>query len=142
MMRSLNVVSDTGQLRVRHGIHVKVTEAALELIVDRFCQDVARRTGLQVEVVQTTRGASADDVPSICIELGSSADLDALSAPIGISPSGKTQNERYSLTIGADRIVVRGVEAVGAAHGLTTLVQLLATTPPEADGAMVLPRMQ
>jgi hexosaminidase len=48
------------------------------------------------------------------------------------------QNECYSLTIGTDRIVVRGIEAVGAARGLTTLVQYLATTPPGADGAVVL----
>jgi hexosaminidase len=42
------------------------------------------------------------------------------------------------LQIGADRIVVRGVEAIGVARGLTTLVQLLATTPPGTDGAVVL----
>jgi hexosaminidase len=134
----LKLAPDTGQLRVRSGVRVE-SEAILEPIVDRFRQDVARRTGVQLEAVQTARGAPADDVPSICIELGGGADLDALPAPIGISPMGKiTQNERYSLTIAADRIVVRGVEAVGAARGLTTLVQLLATTPPGADGAVVL----
>jgi hypothetical protein len=95
----LNVISDTGQLRVRHGVRVESTEAALEPIVDRFCQDVARRIGLQLEAVQTAQGAPADNVPSIGIELGGGSDLDALPAPIGISPSGKTQNERYSLTI-------------------------------------------
>jgi hexosaminidase len=135
----LNVVSDTGQFRVQHGVRVEYTEAALEPIVDRFRQDVARRTGLQLEAPQTARGAPANDVPSICIELGGGADLDALPAPIGISPIGKiAQNERYSLTIGADRIVLRGIEAIGAARGLTTLVQLLATTPPGADGTVVL----
>jgi hexosaminidase len=88
----------------------------------------------------SAQGSPADNVASICIQLGGSADLDALPAPIGISPMGQiAQNERYSLAIGADRIVVCGVEAVGAARGLTTLVQLLATTPPGADGAVVLP---
>ena len=135
----LNVTSDPGQLRVRCGVRVEYTETALEPIVDRFRQDVARRTGLRLEAVQTARGAPAEDVPSICIELGGGADLDVLPEPIGISPMGKfAQNECYSLTIGTDRIVVRGIEAVGAARGLTTLVQLLATTPPGADGAVVL----
>ena len=135
----LNVASDTGQLRVRNGVRVEYTDAALEPIVGRFCQDVARRTGLQLEAVQIAQGSPVDNVASICIELGGSADLDALPAPIGISPNGQiAQNERYLLQIGADRIVVRGVEAIGVARGLTTLVQLLATTPPGADGAVVL----
>src|SRR6476660_6541813 len=135
----LNVTSDPGQVRVRCGVRVEYTEAALEPIVDRFRQDVARRTGLRLEAVQTARRAPAEDVPSICIELDGGADLEVLPEPIGISPMGKiTQNERYSLIIAAGRIVVRGVEAVGAARGLTTLVQLLATTPPGADGAVVL----
>ena len=136
----LNVASDTGQLRVRNGVRVEYTDAALEPIVGRFCQDVARRTGLQLEAVQIAPGSPVDNVASICIELGGSADLDALPAPIGISPNGQiAQNERYLLQIGADRIVVRGVEAIGVARGLTSLVQLLATTPPGADGAVVLP---
>ena len=135
----LNVASNTGQLRLRHGVRVEYTEAGLEPIVNRFRQEVARRTGLRLEAAQTARGRPANDVPSVRIELGGGAGLDALPAPIGISPLGKiTQNERYSLTIAADRIVVRGVEVVGAARGLTTLVQLLATTPPGADGAVVL----
>lgn len=138
----LKLAPDTGQLRVRSGVGVEYSEAILEPIVDRFRQDVARRTGLQLEAVQTAQSAPTYDLPSICIELGGGADLDALPSPIGISPMGKiVQNERYSLTIGADRIVVGGVEAVGAARGLTTLVQLLATTAPEADGAVVLPAM-
>jgi hexosaminidase len=137
-----NVAFDTGHLRVRHGVRVQYSEATLEPIVDRFRQDVARRTGLRLEAAQAARGAPADDVPSICIGLGGGADLDALPAPIGISPMGKIiQNESYSLTIGADQIIVRGVEVVGAARSLTTLVQLLATTPPEAHGAVVLPAM-
>jgi hexosaminidase len=137
-----NVALATGQLRIRAGASVEYSEAALAPTVGSFCQDVVRRTGLRLEAVQTARRAPAGDVPSIRIELGGGADLEALPTPIGISPMGEiTQNESYSLTIGADRIVVRGIEAVGAARGLTTLVQLLATTPPGADGALVLPAM-
>jgi hexosaminidase len=136
-----NVAFDSGQLRVGPGASVAYTEAALAPSVDRFRQEVARRTGVRLELVQTARGAPAG-LPSIRIELGGGADLDALPAPIGISPMGEiAQDERYSLTIGADRVVVRGFEAVGAARGLTTLVQLLATTPPGADGAVLLPAM-
>jgi hexosaminidase len=134
-----NVAPGTGQLRVEPGASVEYTEAGLAPIVDRFRQDVARRTGLRLEGVQTARSAAIGVVPSIRIELGGGTDLDALPASIGISPLGEiTQNEGYSLTIGADRIVVHGIEAVGAARGLTTLVQLLATTPPGADGAVAL----
>jgi hexosaminidase len=136
-----NVAFDIGQLRVRPGARVEYTEEALAPIVDRFRQDVACRTGLRLEALQTARGAPTGH-PSIRIELGDGTDLDALPTPIGVSPMGEiSHNERYSLTIGADRIVVRGIEAVGAARGLTTLVQLLATTPPGADGAVVLPAM-
>jgi len=138
----LNVVPNIGQLRVQHGVRVEYCDATLKPIVERFCRDVARRIGLQLEAVQTARGAPADDVPSIQVELHGCADLDALPAPIGISPMGRvTPNERYSLKIDADQIVIRGVEPIGAARGLTTLVQLLATTPPEADGAVVLHAM-
>jgi hexosaminidase len=135
----LNVASASGQLRVRNGVRVEYTDAALEPIVGRFCQDVARRTGLQLEAAQIAQGSPVDNVASICIELAGSADLDALPAPIGISPNGQiAQNERYLLQVCVDRIVVRGVEAIGVSRGLTTLVQLLATTPPGADGAVVL----
>jgi hexosaminidase len=135
----LNVAFDTGQLRVGCGVRVEYTEAVLEAIVDRFRQDVARRTGIWLETIQTARGAPADHVPSVCIELGCSGDLNTLPAPIGISPMGEVApNERYSLTIGRDRIIVRAAEAVGAARALTTLVQLLATSPHSSDGAVVL----
>ena len=66
----LNVTSDTRQLRVRPGASVEYTEAALAPIVDRFRQDVAHRTGLRLEAVQTARGAPTGGVPSIRIELG------------------------------------------------------------------------
>jgi hypothetical protein len=128
-----DVALDTGQLRFGPSANVESTEAPLAPIVERFRHEVVRRTGLRLEVVQTARGATTGGAPYIRIELGGGADLAALPAPIGISPLGEiTQNEGYSLTIGADRIVVCGIEAAGAARGLTTLVQLLATTPPAA----------
>jgi hexosaminidase len=134
----LKLAFGTGKLGVRSGVRVEYSEAAFEPIVDRFREDVARRTGLRLKAVRTARGAPADNVPSIGVELGG-VDVNALPAPVGISPTGKIgQNEGYSLTIGAGQIVVRGAEPVGVARGLTTLLQLLATTPPEADGAVVL----
>jgi hexosaminidase len=72
--------------------------------------------------------------------LGHDADLDALPSPIGVTPAGGVPpDERYSLTIAGDHIVVRSVEAIGAARGLTTLLQLLATASPDAKGAVSLP---
>jgi hypothetical protein len=42
---------------------------------------------------------------------------------------GGPPDERHALEIDADRVVVRAVEPVGVARGLTTLLQLLAATP-------------
>ena len=63
-----NVALDTGQLRVEPGASVEYGEAGLAPIVDRFRQDVARRTGLRLEGVQTARSAATGVVPSIRID--------------------------------------------------------------------------
>jgi hexosaminidase len=50
-------------------------------------------------------------------------------------------DERYSLTIDRHQIIVRSAEETGAARGLTTLLQLLATATPDTGGAIALPAM-
>ena len=71
------------------------------------------------------------DEPSVRVELAGGEELGALAAPLGISPTGDgPADERRSMAIDADQVVVRSVEPVGVAHGLTTLLQLLAATRP------------
>jgi hypothetical protein len=52
-----------------------------------------------------------------------------LPAPLGSRHwRGGPPDERHVLEIDADQVVVRAVEPVGVARGLTTLLQLLAAT--------------
>ena len=130
----------TGSFRFATGTRVAYADPALASIVERFCSEVMRRTGIWCCRRARTRKLPAG-VPSIRVELARDAELDELPAADGASPAAEgASDERHVLWIDADRIVVRGVEPVGAARGLTTLVQLLATaTPEEDDGTIVLP---
>jgi hypothetical protein len=134
-----------GSFRLRAGTRVAYADPALASMVERFCVEVARRTGVWCEPARATRNAIAG-APSIRVELARDPELDALPPADGISPAAAGgADERHALSIegggdgGSDRVVVRGVEPVGAARGLTTLLQLLATATPEDDGAIVLP---
>jgi hexosaminidase len=78
--------------------------------------------------------------PSVTIELADGDDLLALPAPVGLSPAGDgPADERHSLVVGGDQVVVRAVEPVGVACGLTTLIQLLAATPSGSAGEISVP---
>ena len=122
------------------GTRVAYADPALAPIVERFCVEVVRRTGIWCAPERATRKLPAG-VPLIRVELACDAELDELPAADGVSPAAEgASDERHVLWIEGDRIVVRGVEPVGAARGLTTLVQLLATaTPEDDDGTIVLP---
>ena len=77
---------------------------------------------------------------SVRVELASGGDLATLPAPKGVSPTGDgPPDERHSLTIDEHLVVVRAAEPVGAARGLTTLIQLLAATPSTNAGKVSLP---
>jgi len=98
-----------------------VTSAAGDLagLVERFCSDFGRRTGLRLDP-----GGLPASPPGLTIELGPVEDPDALPAPAGLSPAGDDPpDERYALTVDADGIVLRAPAAVGVARGLTTLAQ-------------------
>ena len=70
-----------------------------------------------------------DDAPAIRVEITDHRDLAALPAPIGVSPVAEViPDERYSLTISPNGADLRARESVGVALGLTTLLQVLATT--------------
>jgi hexosaminidase len=121
----------------RSGAAVGYTDSALAPIVEQFCSQITRRTGLRLA---PRAGRPAPDEPSVKIELTAGDDVRALPAPAGLSPAGNDPaDERHSLVIDGDQVVVRAVEPVGVARGLTTLIQLLAATPPGDAGQICVP---
>jgi hexosaminidase len=135
----LQIIPGPDQFNIRSGTPIGYVGAALAPLVERFRAEVARRTGL---TLVPARAAPATDAPSVRIELAAAIDndFDALPRSTGVSPAGDAlPDERYSLAIGAEGIVLRSVAAIGAARGLTTLLQLLATIPKDAQGAIALP---
>jgi len=121
----------------RSGTAVTYTGTGLAPMAGRFCSQIARRTGL---VLAPRTGRPVPDEPAVRIELAAGDDLRALPAPAGLSPAGDgPADERHSLVIDGDQVVVRAVEPVGVARGLTTLIQLLAVTPPGSAGEICVP---
>jgi hypothetical protein len=110
---------DAGQFTLRSGTTVAYTDPAVAPIVERFCSEITRRTGLRLGPLAGNPGPSE---PSVRIELATGDELGVLPAPLGVSPTGDgPADERHALAINGDRVVVRAVEPVGVARGLTTL---------------------
>jgi len=110
----------------RPGTAVGYADAGLAPVVERFCSQITRRTGLKLA---PTAGDPAADVPSVKVQLGSGSELAALATPAGVSPTGDDPaDERYSLEIDGHQVVLRAVEPAGVARGLTTLTQLMVTS--------------
>jgi hexosaminidase len=133
----LQVMPGAGQFRLHAGTPLEFAGAELAPIVERFRAEVARRAGLALAPARagTTQGAS------IRIELAAAIDndFDALPGPTGVSPAGgEIPDERHSLVIGTEGVVLRSVDAIGSARGLTSLLQLIALTPT-VQGAIALP---
>jgi hexosaminidase len=106
-------------------------------VVERFCSQITRRTGLRLA---SAAGRAVPDEPSVTIEPAAGDELGALPAPIGVSPAGDgPADERYSLVIDRDQVLLRAVEPAGVARGLTTLTQLLAATPSGDAGEISVP---
>src|SRR5262249_50537243 len=127
---------DGGEFTFRSGTTIASTNTDVAPIGERFCLEVARRTGLRV---LPKAGNPGSDEPSVRIELASGDELGALPASVGVSPTGDgPPDERHSLTIDERQVVVRAAEPVGVARGLTTLIQLLAATSTNA-GEVSLP---
>src|SRR5262249_8585264 len=79
----------------------------------------------------------------IGVEVGDDSALAALPATMGGSPVANViPDECHSLTISGSGVRIRAREPVGVARGLTTLVQLLATSPKETDGAVSVPQQR
>ena len=128
---------DAGQFAFRSGTRVCYTAPRVAPIVERFCSEVTRRTGLRPAPMAGTPGPGG---PSVRIELAAGDELDTLPVPLGVSPTGDDPaDERYSLTVDARQVVLCAAEPAGAARGLTTLVQLLAARPDGGAGEVSLP---
>ena len=116
---------DAGRFALRPGTRIAYTVPEVAPIVERFCAEIRRRTGLRVTPMA---GHPGPDEPSIGIELTAGDDCGALPAPLGLPPTGDDPpDERYSLALGTGQAVLRAAEPVGVARGLTTLIQLAAT---------------
>ena len=100
---------------IRPGTRICYAATELEPVVERFCTEVTRRTGLRLAAMA---GHPAADEPSVRIELANGHEIGALPAPLGVSPTGDLPaDERHSLAIDADRVVVRAAEPAGVARG-------------------------
>jgi len=121
----------------RPGMVVAYSDTGITPVVERFCAQVARRTGLRLAAMP---GRRALEEPSVRIELAAGGELAGLPAPAGLSPAGDhAADERYSLVIDAGQIAVRAVEPAGVARALTTLIQLLAAAPSASPGEIRIP---
>src|SRR5215475_9616976 len=120
------------EFALRPGTAVGYTDPGVAATVDRFCAEVARRTGVRVAPMP---GGPGPGGPSVSIELVAADALGVLPAALGVSPAaGGAPDERHSLAIDADEVVVRAAEPAGVMRGLTTLIQLLASVPSSSAG--------
>jgi hexosaminidase len=126
-----------GEFAFRSGTAIAYINIDVAPIVERFCLEVTRRTGLRVLPMTGNPGSNE---PSIRVELTTGDEFGVLPAPRGVSPTGdRPSDERHSLVIDEHRVVVRAAEPVGIARGLTTLIQLLATTPSTSANEVSVP---
>ena len=110
----------------RPGTVVGYADTPIAPLVGRFCTQIARRTGLRLA---PTHGNRAPGEPSITIELAATDELGSLPTSAGLSPAGgDPAGERYSLVIEDGQIMLRATDPAGVARGLTTLIQLIASS--------------
>jgi hexosaminidase len=117
--------AEDGEFVLAPDTRIVLADPQLSPVVDRFCTDVARRTGVRIAPVEG--GGIRPAEAAVTIELVAADELDEVPIAIGLSPSGLVLDERYSLVIAPNEIVVRAAEPVGVARALTTVLQLVAT---------------
>jgi hexosaminidase len=122
-----------GRFALRPDTTVACTAPAAAPVVERFCAEIRRRTGLRVAPLI---GHPEPDGTPVRIQLTAGDEHAVLPAPQGLTPTGDgSLDERYSLVIEAGQVVLDATEPAGVARGLTTLLQLAATAD-RGDGAV------
>jgi hexosaminidase len=129
----LRVTPGSGALRLGPELTVGYHDPALAAVTERFCADLERRTGIRSRAAPGGPG-------TVAVIIGDAAP--ELAAPSGLHPATRPQDERYALAIGPCGAEVRATEPAGAARALTSLLQLAAATPPDADGLVTLAAVQ
>ncbi len=135
----LRVTPAAGSFLFGEGATVAYRGAALAPLAGRFCEDVARRCGIRV---RAQRASTAHAAGAVTVGLGGDRRLAGLPAPAGADPTGSPADERYALTIGEAGITLRAAQPPGAARGLASLLQLIATAAPGPGGAAPLPALR
>jgi len=132
------VLSDGPTVEIATGWTVRTTPELAD-VVRRFVSDVASDLSLEVEVVAAlpfdTHGTSGQRTVDVWID--AAASLPDVVAR-GLSPTGDPVDERSRLVIGDDRVTVTAASVAGIRHALTTLRQLLSTSPRSQQGDGVL----
>ena len=85
-----------GQFALRPDTPIACTAPEVAPVVERFCAEIWRRTGLRVAPMA---GRPGPGEPSVQVELAIGGECAALPAPLGLSPAGGgPADERYSLS--------------------------------------------
>ena len=128
---------DRGEFTLRSGTTIAYINTDVAPIVERFCLEVTRRTGLRILPMVGNPGSNE---PCVTIDIVNGGELETLPGSMALSPTGDgAPDERHSLTIDEHQIAVRAAEPIGVGRGLTTLIQLLAATPSTKAGEVSLP---
>ena len=128
----LRVTPGEGALRLGPELTVGYQDSALGPVAEWFCADIERRTAIRSQ-------AMPGDFGTVTVGLGGAAEFRGHPRTLGISPTRRPANEGYVLTIGVGGVAIRATEPEGAARALTSLLQLVAATPPDAGGLITLP---
>lgn len=119
------------KIELTDGMSIGYTEPSLGNIAEIFCSEVSRRTGLNC-----FHNGSVFDA-SVLLQLKSDDFLESIPFPIGVSPSTIWIDERYSLEINKPQIKIKSPSIEGLTHGLTTLLQILSTTPKTENSIFI-----
>lgn len=134
-------MSDAMPFRLDASTRVLVPTVELIPLATLFASQLHRFARMTVDVIE---GEVAGESPAIRVALvADDPDVLALPATGGLrADDGNPNVERYTLAIRENGIQIRALQPEGVYRGLTTLLQLAATTIPEPDGTISLPAVE